>query len=99
MPTTNPSNRSKYHRPITTVLPNGETLTVWVDVYDILETFKRDGDGNFRQCLPGDDAIAHAVKKLLCPGERGHKGRLQDLAEALVCVQRAIDATLSDQTE
>ena len=94
MPTTNPADRGKYHRPLTVPLPSGETMTVWIDVYDVLETFKQDGNGNYRQCLPGDDAVGHAVKKLLCAGERGSKGRLQDLTEALICVQKAIDAVL-----
>ena len=94
MPITNPADRGKYHRPLTVPLPSGETLTVWIDVYDVLESFKQDGDGNYRQCLPGDDAVAHAVKKLLCAGERGSKGRLQDLTEALICVQEAINAVL-----
>lgn len=95
MPTTNPADRGKYHRPINVPLPSGEILTVWVDVYDVLEAFKQDGDGNLRQCLPGDDAVGHAVKKLLCPGQRGSKSRLQDLTEALVATQRAIEATMN----
>ena len=96
MPTTNPNDRNQYgyDRPLTVPLPSGETMTVWIDVYDVLDTFKQDGDGNYRQCLPGDDAVAHAVKKLLCAGERGNKGRLQDLTEAMVTLQKAIDAVL-----
>lgn len=99
MPTTNAANRGKYDRPLDVTLPNGEILTVWVDVYDVLETFKRDSDGNFRQCLPGDDAVGHAVKKLLCAGERGNKGRLQDLTEALLSIQKAINATMNSRPE
>ena len=94
MPTTNPDDRGKYSRPLSVPISNDETLTVWLDVYDVLEAFKQDQDGNYRQCLPGDDAVAHAVKKLLCAGERGSKGRLQDLSEALICIQKAIDAVL-----
>lgn len=94
MPTTNPADRGKYDRPLLVPLPSGETLTVWIDPYAVFEAFKQDRDGNYRQCAPGDDAVAHAVKKLLCAGERGHKGRLQDLTEALICVQKAIDAVL-----
>ena len=36
-------------------------------------------------------ARAHAIKKLLMPGQRGDKGEIQDLDEALVSVSRAID--------
>lgn len=88
--------RSKYHRLIWGRNEHGEAVQTWVDVYDAIEAFKRDEDGKLRQCEPGDDAVAHAVKKLLCAGQRGHKGRLQDLTEALIAVQRAIDATLLD---
>jgi hypothetical protein len=36
-------------------------------------------------------ARAHAIKKLLMPGQRGAKGEVQDLKEALTSVSRAID--------
>ena len=36
-------------------------------------------------------ARQHAIKKLLMPGQRGAKGEIQDLDEALVSVSRAID--------
>ena len=36
-------------------------------------------------------ARQHAIKKLLMPGQRGSKGELQDLDEALVSVARAVD--------
>ena len=36
-------------------------------------------------------ARAHAIKKLLMPGQRGAKSTVQDLDEALVSVSRAID--------
>ena len=50
------------------------------DVYRVLRAF--------RVTCP---AVQHAVKKLLMPGQRGAKGELQDLDEALVSVSRAID--------
>lgn len=53
---------------------------VFVDVYDVLVAF---GVTN--------PAIAHALKKLLCPGQRGQKSLRQDLLEAGVALQRAID--------
>jgi pyruvate/2-oxoacid:ferredoxin oxidoreductase alpha subunit len=58
------------------VLINGK-LT---DVYDILVAY---GVTN-----PAD---AHAIKKMLCPGQRGVKGGIQDRQEAIVSLQRAIE--------
>lgn len=50
-----------------------------IDVYDVLTSF---GVTN--------PATAHAVKKLLMPGQRGAKNTLQDLAEAKASIERAI---------
>jgi hypothetical protein len=50
------------------------------DVYSVLEAFDV-------TC----HARGHAIKKLLMPGQRGAKGEMQDLDEALVSVSRAID--------
>jgi len=36
-------------------------------------------------------ARQHAIKKLLMPGQRGSKGEIQDLDEALASVSRAVD--------
>jgi len=72
--------------------PNKYTRTVWywdeggvkhavpVDVYDVLAAFG--------VTCP---AIAHAVKKLLCPGKRGHKDRATDLTEAIASIERAVE--------
>lgn len=49
------------------------------DVYDVLVAFGI-------TC----PAVAHAVKKLLMPGKRGHKTHVQDLAEAKQSIERAI---------
>jgi len=49
------------------------------DVYDVLKAFE--------VCNP---AIQHAIKKLLMPGKRGHKDKLQDLLEAKQSIVRAI---------
>ena len=51
-----------------------------LDVYDVLSAFK-----------VTNPATAHAVKKLLCPGQRGHKDRLTDLEEARSALERAIE--------
>jgi hypothetical protein len=50
------------------------------DVYSVLAAFEVD-------C----PARQHAIKKLLMPGQRGAKGEIQDLDEALVSVSRAVD--------
>lgn len=51
-----------------------------IDVYDVLRAWD--------VTCP---AIQHAVKKLLAPGQRGHKDRITDLREALASVQRGIE--------
>ena len=91
-----PEWKTKYHRLIWGRNADGEAVQTWVDVYDALAAFRHDANGYPLIHQPGDDALAHAVKKLLCPGQRGGKGRLQDLTEALIAVQRAIDATILD---
>ena len=51
-----------------------------VDVYDILRAYQ-----------VYDPAIQHAIKKLLMPGQRGHKSRLTDLKEALEGIEEVIE--------
>ena len=51
----------------------------WVDVYDILTAYS-----------VTNPADAHAIKKMLCPGQRGAKDGIQDRQEAIVSLQRAI---------
>ncbi len=53
---------------------------VFVDVYDVLRAFE-----------VTDGAIAHALKKLLAPGKRGHKDYLYDLNDVILSINRAID--------
>lgn len=71
---------SKYHRTITQTLP-GDThgCSVVVDVYDVLRAFG--------VTCP---ATQHAIKKLLCPGQRGSKSAVQDLREAIGSIERSI---------
>ena len=52
-----------------------------VDVYDVCEIFCVDDPSG---------ATHHAIKKLLCSGQRGYKDRLQDLREAVQAVERRI---------
>lgn len=54
--------------------------TILVDVYDVLKTFD--------VTCP---ATQHAIKKLLCPGQRGVKDKRQDLDEARASIERAIE--------
>jgi hypothetical protein len=53
---------------------------VFVDVYDVLRAFKV-------HC----PAIAHAIKKLLAAGNRGHKDARTDLNEAIQSITRATE--------
>lgn len=55
------------------------TPGLWVDVYDVLDAFK-----------VTRSAVAHAVKKLLAPGQRGVKSEIADLEEARDSITRAI---------
>lgn len=50
-----------------------------IDVYDVLNAY--------RVTCP---ATQHAIKKLLQPGERGHKDKLTDLRDAMASIERAI---------
>lgn len=50
-----------------------------VDVYDVLMAFN-----------VTNPATQHAIKKLLMPGNRGHKDKLTDLKEAHQSIARAI---------
>lgn len=68
---------SKYIRKIKETTGTG--AAVEVDVYDVLMAFDV-------RC----PAIQHAVKKLLCPGQRGQKNLVQDLVEARDSITRAI---------
>ena len=53
---------------------------VQLDVYDVLKAWN-----------VSNPATQHAIKKLLQPGQRGHKDTLQDLNEAQQSIARAIE--------
>lgn len=61
--------------------------TLEIDVYDILKAFN-----------VINPATQHAIKKLLCAGDRGYKDKVQDLKEALASISRAIELE-SDNVE
>ena len=67
---------NKYER----VIRNKEGCEIIVDVYDVLQAFN-----------VTDPAIAHAIKKALAPGQRGHKTFEQDLNDISVSIDRAKD--------
>lgn len=51
-----------------------------IDVYDILQMFGVE-----------NQAIGHAIKKLLVAGRRGYKDKTQDLEEAIASIKRGIE--------
>jgi len=78
---------SKYTRTIMQTIDGEDRgCTLEVDVYDVLRAF-----------AVTDPAIQHAVKKLLCSGNRGQKDRRQDLEEAVQSIERAIDVLRADK--
>lgn len=70
----------KYLRKISPALRGPEQKPILVDVYCVLEAF-----GVTCQ------ATGHAIKKLLCPGQRGKGDRLADLIGAKAALERAIE--------
>lgn len=69
---------SKYRRIIRDV--DDPTKHVVADVYSVTEGF-----------AVTSGPVHHAIKKLLCPGQRGEKTLIQDLEEAKDAIQRAIE--------
>jgi hypothetical protein len=57
----------------------------WIDVYRVLVLF-----GVTNPC------IQHAVKKLLCAGQRGAKGQRQDIEEAIASLMRYLEMQTED---
>lgn len=72
-------------RPAVPQVPNGPFL---IDVYSVLTAF-----GVTKA------PIAHAIKKLLMPGQRGKGGYIADLKGVLAAVNRAIDEAEAEQKE
>ena len=70
---------NKYLKKITAKDDEG-SYEFHVDIYDVLQAWQ-----------VTNPAIQHAIKKLLQPGQRGHKTRAEDLQEALVSIERAIE--------
>lgn len=73
-----PSKRSIYHKEIPISADDAERGHAVIDVYRVLVAFG-----------VTDPCIQHAIKKLLCPGQRkGGKTVAQDVHEALWSLQR-----------
>ena len=60
----------------------------YVDVYRVIELFD-----------VKDHAIAHAIKKLLCSGERGAKDKIQDVQEAISSLLRYLEMQTENENE
>ena len=57
--------------------------TGMIDIYSVLVAYN-----------VTNPAIAHAIKKLLCAGQRGVKDNINDLNEAVTSIERAIEIEL-----
>ena len=60
----------------------------WIDVYRVLVLF-----GVTNPCLQ------HAIKKLLCAGQRGVKDQKQDVQEAIVSLLRYLEMQTEDEAK
>ena len=60
----------------------------WIDVYRVLDLF----------CV-SNPCIQHAVKKLLCSGQRGVKDTRQDVQEAITSLVRCLEMQTEDETK
>lgn len=75
-----PKGADVAYRPVPDHPYRPEVVGIEVDVYAVLEAFR-----------VNDQAVGHAVKKLLCAGDRGKGDRLADLKGALAAVARAVE--------
>lgn len=57
-----------------------------IDVYRVLELYGVESH-----------AVGHAIKKLLCGGQRGAKGRKQDIQEAIDSLDRELEMVTEDE--
>ena len=77
--------KNKYSRKIKTISLGNVDHAIYADVYDVLTAFE-----------VVNPAMAHAVKKMLAPGQRGAKGTIQDMKEAVESIERAIELEAGD---
>ncbi len=59
-----------------------------IDVYRVLDLFN-----------VSNPCIQHAVKKLLCSGQRGVKDTRQDVQEAITSLVRCLEMQTEDETK
>lgn len=57
----------------------------WIDVYRVLVLFN-----------VTNPCLQHAIKKLLCAGQRGAKGQQQDVQEAIASLVRYLEMQTED---
>jgi len=72
----------KYDRILRPAKPNGDGSaqpSVIIDVYDVERCFD-----------PKSPGLRHALKKILCAGERGHKDLKQDLTDIVTAVNKEL---------
>ena len=60
----------------------------WIDVYRVLDLF-----GVSNPCLQ------HAIKKLLCAGQRGAKDERRDVEEAVSSLVRCLEMQTEDENK
>ncbi len=60
----------------------------WIDVYRVLDLFN-----------VSNPCVQHAVKKLLCSGQRGVKDTQQDVQEAITSLVRCLEMQTEDETK
>ena len=58
----------------------------WIDVYRVLDLFD-----------VTDPCLQHAIKKLLCAGQRGAKDKKQDVQEAIASLLRYLEMQTEDE--
>ena len=58
----------------------------WIDVYRVLVLFD-----------VTDPCLQHAIKKLLCAGQRGAKDKKQDVQEAIASLLRYLEMQTEDE--
>lgn len=64
------------------IIPEDQSM-LYVDVYDVLKAFD--------VVCP---AMQHAIKKMLCSGQRGVKDSVRDKREAIESINRSIELEL-----
>ena len=60
----------------------------WIDVYRVLVLFD-----------VTDPCLQHAIKKLLCAGQRGAKDKKQDVQEAIASLLRYLEMQTEDENK